>query len=189
MTNSISVSDKKAFIKWFLNNYQIKRRECVWILNYMLSHDNLVEKIHFVEEAGKTNRGMLIATHCVGDAPFRFYKHSVMTTDAEKAFHDIRLNTELDVYVTLIFKDKSKNPQWAGVLEDNPYHKEETEDYTPMVGSLIDNMLFNSKMNSIDTEIDKALVEGNKERFMVLSRIKNKLLEKQPAKLYETVKR
>ena len=34
-----------------LNNYQLKQRECVWILNYLMSHDQLMHKVHFVEHA------------------------------------------------------------------------------------------------------------------------------------------
>lgn len=44
MTASVSVVDKKAFVRWFLKNYQLKRRECVWILNYLLSNDDLLKE-------------------------------------------------------------------------------------------------------------------------------------------------
>lgn len=44
MAAPISVNEKKEFIRWFLNHYQLKRRECVWILNYLMSHDQLMEK-------------------------------------------------------------------------------------------------------------------------------------------------
>lgn len=40
----VSVNEKKDFIRWFLNHYQLKRRECVWILNYLMSHDQLMKK-------------------------------------------------------------------------------------------------------------------------------------------------
>ena len=51
MAAPISVNEKKEFVRWFLNNYQLKRRECVWILNYLMSHDQLMEKVHCVENA------------------------------------------------------------------------------------------------------------------------------------------
>ncbi|EOR23584.1 hypothetical protein A499_12046 [Niallia nealsonii AAU1] len=44
MKTPVSVNEKKDFIRWFLNHYQLKRRECVWILNYLMSHDQLMEK-------------------------------------------------------------------------------------------------------------------------------------------------
>lgn len=46
MQTPVSVNEKKDFIRWFLNHYQLKRRECVWILNYLMSHDSLMEKVH-----------------------------------------------------------------------------------------------------------------------------------------------
>ncbi|MEH7479396.1 YpiB family protein, partial [Bacillus altitudinis] len=30
MQTPVSVNEKKEFIRWFLNHYQLKRRECVW---------------------------------------------------------------------------------------------------------------------------------------------------------------
>ena len=58
MATPVSVNEKKDFIRWFLNHYQLKRRECVWILNYLISHDQLMEKVHFVEQAQYCPRGI-----------------------------------------------------------------------------------------------------------------------------------
>ncbi|MEI5907199.1 ReoY family proteolytic degradation factor [Bacillus spongiae] len=121
MATPVSVNEKKDFIRWFLNHYQLKRRECVWILNYLMSHDQLMEKVHFVHEAHYCPRGMIMSTHCVEDAPFKFYKENIMTTDAEKSFHDIRLNREEDIYIQLNFRSSQKAYQYAAVLEDNPF--------------------------------------------------------------------
>jgi uncharacterized protein YpiB (UPF0302 family) len=121
MNAPVSVNEKKDFIRWFLNHYQLKRRECVWILNYLMSHDQLMEKVHFVEQAQYCPRGIVMSTHCVDEVPFRFYKANVMTTDAEKSFHDIRLNRDEDIYIQLNFHAFYKAPQFAAVLEENPY--------------------------------------------------------------------
>lgn len=45
----VFVNEKKDFICWFLNYYQFKCWECVWILNYLMSYDILMEKVYFVE--------------------------------------------------------------------------------------------------------------------------------------------
>jgi uncharacterized protein YpiB (UPF0302 family) len=121
MTAPVSVNEKKDFIRWFLNHYQLKRRECVWILNYLMSHDQLMEKVHFVEQAQYCPRGLMMSTHCIDDVPFRFYKENVMTTDAEKSFHDIRLNRDEEIYIQLNFHASNKAHQYAAVQEDNPY--------------------------------------------------------------------
>ena len=121
MNAPVSVNEKKDFIRWFLNHYQLKRRECVWILNYLMSHDQLMEKVHFVEQAQYCPRGIIMSAHCADEVPFRFYKENIMTTDAEKSFHDIRLNREEDIYIQLNFRASFKVPQFAAVLEENPF--------------------------------------------------------------------
>jgi uncharacterized protein YpiB (UPF0302 family) len=121
MKTPVSVNEKKDFIRWFLNHYQLKRRECVWILNYLMSHDQLMEKVHFVENAERCPRGLVMSTHCVDEVPFRFYKENVMTTDAEKSFHDIRLNRDEDIYIQLNFYAYNQAHQYAAVLVENPY--------------------------------------------------------------------
>ncbi|MDP4083870.1 MAG: ReoY family proteolytic degradation factor [Bacillota bacterium] len=121
MATPVSVNEKKDFIRWFLNHYQLKRRECVWILNYLMSHDQLMEKVHFVEQAQYCPRGLIMSTHCVEKVPFRFYKENVMTTDAEKSFHDIRLNREEDIFIQLNFHASNQAHQYVAVLEENPY--------------------------------------------------------------------
>ena len=63
-----------------------------------------MEKVHFVEQAEFCPRGIIMSTHCVDEVPFRFYKENVMTTDAEKSFHDIRLNKQQDLFIQLNFR-------------------------------------------------------------------------------------
>jgi len=121
MSTPVSVNEKKDFIRWFLNRYQLKRRESVWILNYLMSHDQLMEKVHFVEEAQFCPRGLIMSTHCTREVPFRFYKDNIMTTDAEKSFHDIRLNRDEDIYIQLNFHGSRQSHQYAAVLEENPF--------------------------------------------------------------------
>ena len=103
MTASVSVMEKKEFVRWFLKRYQMKRRECVWILNYLLSHDDLLQKVHFVEEAHYCPRAMVMSVTESTGVPFRFYKGNLMTADAEKSFHDLRLHPNEDMYIQLNF--------------------------------------------------------------------------------------
>ena len=82
----VSVEDKKNFIQWFLNNYQLKKRESVWILNYLMNHDELLGQLHFVQEAKFCPRGIIMTSQCSEEVAFRFYKNQLVTTDAEKPF-------------------------------------------------------------------------------------------------------
>lgn len=168
----VSVEDKKEFVRWFLNHYQLKRRESVWILNYLINHDTIMENVHFVEEARFCPRGIIISTHCVEEVPFRFYKDQIMTTDAEKSFHDIRLNRNEAVYIQLNFKNGHQSSQYAAVLEENPYMPKDyfiTEKDQEIAEKVLQTSISNYQTEQLMLQIDEALDTGDKEKFQRLS--------------------
>ncbi len=172
MNIPVSVEDKKEFVRWFLNNFQLKRRESVWILNYLMNHDSLMRQVHFVEEARFCPRGIVISTHCVEDVPFRFYKDQIMTTDAEKSFHDIRLNRDEPVYIQLNFKDSNRSAQYAAVLEENPFIPTDlyiTEKDQQVAEQFLEESIKQYQEEKLLQAIDKALDDGDQETFLKLS--------------------
>ena len=172
MSAPVSVNEKKDFIRWFLNHYQLKRRECVWILNYLMSHYQLMEKVHFVEHAQYCPKGLIMSTHCVDEVPFRFYKENVMTTDAEKSFHDIRLNREEDIFIQLNFHASNKAHQYAAVLEENPYlpNKMLISEKDRMAAEIfLSDSIKKFQKESIMQRIDEALDNQDEEAFNLLT--------------------
>ncbi|WML47704.1 ReoY family proteolytic degradation factor [Neobacillus sp. PS3-34] len=172
MATPVSVNEKKDFIRWFLNHYQLKRRECVWILNYLMSHDQLMEKVHFVEQAQYCPKGLIMSTHCVDKVPFRFYKENVMTTDAEKSFHDIRLNREEEIYIQLNFNASNKMHQYAAVLEENPFvpkHLQVNEKDVEIAEQFLNSSIERFQREKLLSMIDEALDKQDKERFRLLT--------------------
>jgi uncharacterized protein YpiB (UPF0302 family) len=178
MATPVSVNEKKDFIRWFLNHYQLKRRECVWILNYLMSHDQLMEKVHFVEQAQYCPRGLIMSTHCVDKVPFRFYKENVMTTDAEKSFHDIRLNREEDIYIQLNFHASNQKHQYAAVLEENPFmpnHLQVNEKDGLIAEEFLNYSIERFQHEKLLHLIDEALDKQDREAFQVLTKKLNQL--------------
>jgi uncharacterized protein YpiB (UPF0302 family) len=178
MATPVSVNEKKDFIRWFLNHYQLKRRECVWILNYLMSHDQLMEKVHFVEQAQYCPRGLIMSTHCVDKVPFRFYKENVMTTDAEKSFHDIRLNRDEDIFIQLNFHAANQAHQYAGVLEENPFvprHLQVNEKDGIIAEQLLQSSIERFQREKLLQLIDEALDKQDRKAFHVLTEKLNKL--------------
>ncbi|WP_226034695.1 ReoY family proteolytic degradation factor [Aquibacillus saliphilus] len=160
MNTSVSIKDKKEFIRWFLSNYQLKRRESVWILNYLINHDSLLKNVHFIREARYCPRGIVISTHCSKDVPFRFYKNHIVTTDAEKSFHDIRLNRNDAIYIQLSFKNSIQSASYAAVLEENPFLPDDyfiTEKDQNLAKKLLDTSLFEYQRELLQSKIDNAL--------------------------------
>ncbi|WP_062104810.1 ReoY family proteolytic degradation factor [Bacillus niameyensis] len=178
METPVSVNEKKEFIRWFLNRYQLKRRESVWILNYLMSHDKLLERVHFVEDAQFCPRGLIMSTHCTRDVPFRFYKENIMTTDAEKSFHDIRLNRDEEIYIQINFRSSHLSHQYAAVLEDNPYVKHKlllTEKDKSYAEQFLEYSLKNYQEEKVLNAIDEALDHQDENRFNELVSQLNKI--------------
>jgi len=121
MNIQISLEAKKIFLGWFLDRHQLKRRESMWILNYLLNHDIVLNKVHFIEAAEKTPRGMMMSTMGTNTEPFLFYKNGTLFSDPEQAFHEVRLNWQEDMYIELVFSEPWKSAEYLTVLEDNPY--------------------------------------------------------------------
>ncbi|GLF91419.1 UPF0302 protein YpiB [Bacillus safensis] len=173
MQTPVSVNEKKEFIRWFLNHYQLKRRECVWILNYLMSHDSLMEKVHFVEQAEFCPRGIIMSTHCVDEVPFRFYKENIMTTDAEKSFHDIRLNKQQDLFIQLNFRSAYRSPEYAAVLETNPHIPKdlyENEKDKDLAEKVLEHSIAIFQKERLMKEIDEALDRHDQETFNKLAK-------------------
>ncbi|RBW70269.1 ReoY family proteolytic degradation factor [Bacillus taeanensis] len=184
MGSTISVSEKKDFLKWFLKNYKFQKRECVWLLNYLLSDDVVMEKVHFVEKAEYCPKAMIISTmEMEEDVPFRFYKQNIITTDAEKSFHDIRLNQEEDIYIQLNFLAARKNPKYAAVVEENPFLPETllvNHEFSDLAEQILDESFFKFKRNQLMKKIDQALDQKDINTFQALTEELKKILQENP---------
>lgn len=174
MTASVSVMEKKEFVRWFLKRYQMKRRECVWILNYLLSHDDLLQKVHFVEEAHYCPRAMVMSVTESTGVPFRFYKGNLMTADAEKSFHDLRLHPNEDMYIQLNFPLVPPSPEYLAVLEENPFMPKylHINDKDRLIAEeVLKSSMHSFREDNILRQIDEALDANDKEKFIELSKL------------------
>lgn len=173
MNSAIPVMEKRDFLKWFLEKYQLKRRECAWLLNFLMSDDILMERIHFVEHAEHCPKALMISANDVDQVPFAFHKNQHVTMDAEKSFHDIRLNRNEDIFIQLNFKEKQTLPQYAAVLEENPYLPVNIEEETVnglMAELVLDEAVRKQQLRTLEQQIDSALQHKDKDTFNELSK-------------------
>lgn len=171
MQTPISVDEKKDFVRWFLNQFQLKKRESVWILNYLMNHDSLLSSVHFVSEVKFCPRGMEMSAQGVTDPPFRFYKGQVMTNDAEKSFHDLRMNQEEPIYIQMNFENSQQCSKYALVLEENPYLPKDyylNDRDRSDADRLLSRSLLKYREKQLEEKIDLALMNGEREQFIIL---------------------
>jgi uncharacterized protein YpiB (UPF0302 family) len=132
-----------------------------------------MEKVNFVEQAQYCPRGIIMSTHCVEEVPFRFYKENVMTTDAEKSFHDIRLNKDEELFIQLNFRSAYQSPQYAAVLVSNPFmpeHLNENEKDREVAEKVLEHSLQTFQKEKLLLLIDEALDRQDKEEFQRLTK-------------------
>lgn len=178
MKASVTNLEKKEFIRWFLKRYDMKRRECVWVLNYIIGHDDLLERIHFVEEAHFCPRAMVMSTTDSSGIPFRFYKGNIMTADAEKSFHDLRLNADEDMYIQLNFPKIPPNPTYLSVLEENPHipgYLQSNFGDKEVAEKLLEASMKEFQQDTLLKQIDEAIDRGDKELFLQLTEQLNEI--------------
>ncbi len=104
-----------------------------------------------------------------------------MTTDCEKAFHDIRLNHTEEIYIELHFKDQELHAQYLAVLEDNPYlpeTKERKQRFETEADVVLTESIRQFQLKKINEEINQALDAHDKDAFLALTEKLNHLLKK-----------
>lgn len=163
-----SLEEKKSFITWFIQNYQLKRRESLWILNYLLNHEVLLKNIHFVEKIEITNRGIGLASLESPKEAFVYYKEGKQFDDPEQAFHDLRLNWKEDFYLELFFNQSYQSLSAFGVLEANPFEKEEKNfdsELVELVDESLNRLALQERKRYLLQLIDMALIDKDVEKF------------------------
>lgn len=172
MTPKVKLEHKKAFIKWFSENHKLRRRESLWILNYLLNHDIVLNKTRFVEHAQETPRGIRMAGENTQGRSFLFFKDGVVYEDPDKAFHEIRMNWHENLFLEIDFNEAYLSPLFIKVLEDNPYAKWNdliTAEISDIAETGLDQFQYTQREKELREEIDQALLNDDKETFLALS--------------------
>lgn len=184
MKDMITAAHKKHFIKWFLEHYELKNPEAEWLLQYLSSNDELLDKVHFTDHFRNLPKALLMSTTCVQMTGFKFYKQKRVTSDVEKAFLDVHNHPEEDLYVTLYFRDRMNCPEYAFVLEtvSDPQPRIST---TEVIQSLqaelwLDFVSHQWLEGYLRREIDLALDGRDRNRFIELSARYRAFLKPEP---------
>lgn len=168
----ISNEEKKRFLKWFTRTYELKRRESLWILDYLFNHDIMLEKTHFVENVNQTSRGIYMSVKNNHQPAFRFYKNGHTFRDAMQAFHEIRLNWSSELYIELAFEGAWQTPEYLAVLEDNPnasWNENIPEELREEVDDALSYETLQYARQQLLEQIDSTLLTGEELEFTHLT--------------------
>lgn len=172
MHTIVPSKEKQDFIYWFLRNYELKKQESEWILLYISQHQDVLKNVHFIKGAKNCPRGIEMASTCSKKPAFFFYKQQITTTNPDKAYHDLRLNKEEDLFIELNFEDATDYIKYVEVLEDNPYcstsqrmqavHRKQAE-------LVLEHIILNRKKAIVKKDVNHALDNKDDETFFKLT--------------------
>lgn len=180
MKSNVSVAEKKSFIHWFLENYDLQKKEAAWLLGYLHSNDRLLEKVRFVDHVRNLPKSMIISSCCSKMVPFRFTKNKRVYTDVETALDDIRAYPHEELYIGLYFKKRFSCSKFTAVLE--VYSMEKHDLVQDHLLSLFAEMLLDQAVKDFEKkrlyeQIDDALAKRDVETFLQLSKQWKEILE------------
>ncbi|KYP80970.1 IDEAL domain protein [Ferroacidibacillus organovorans] len=169
MKEMITAADKKQFIQWFLEHYELKNPESEWLLQYLCSSEQLLARVHFTDQFRNSPKALLMSTTCVQMTAFKFYKNKRVTSDVEKAFLDVHNHPEEDVYVTLYFRDRANSARYKAVVEaqsETRYTASTLEVLHGLIAELwLDRIAQEYRESVLRKRIDDALLAKNEKEF------------------------
>ncbi len=173
MKDLVTAADKKEFIQWFLEHYELKNPEAEWLLQYLSSSEQLLSKVHFTDHFRNMPKAFLMSSTCVQMAGFKFYKNKRVTSDVEKAFLDVHNHPDEDVYVTLFFRDRANCKEYQEVMEALPSPRDPVSAWDALVKLQaelwLDEAARIARIKWLTKEIDLALDLRDKDSFACLS--------------------
>lgn len=174
MSSTVTTAEKKHFLRWFLANYQMQSREAEMLMRYMMTRENVLRRVHFVENFRQLPRVVVVATTCVPVAPFRYYRRNKpVSTDVEQAFLDLYQHPDEDIYVGLFFKDRATSSAYASVLEESSSAELEPavrEMISLQAELVIDQCIRLYQRQQLMDEVNDALDRGDRAAFYDASR-------------------
>ncbi|EUJ41601.1 YpiB family protein [Brochothrix campestris] len=174
---AITVTEKRDFLTWFIQHFRIHVPEVRILLEFLKGDDTLLASVHFVSDSTKCERALLISTDTEKQEPFLFFKQQLVTTDPQKAFHDIRMHPEQELYLDIDFPNAMLAPQYARVHEENPFKLEQklSADEQQTVNHFVDEKLRQERIEQLEQAINEALDAGDAQKFTIYASALNEL--------------
>lgn len=179
MKKWISASEKRNFLKWFLDQHRLKRTEARKVLEYMMNNPPILECISFTEHI-QLNRKTIVISSVQSDEPgFEFYYNKRKTEDVAIALGELMTNPSDRVNVMIHFYGKMSNHNYLQLIEspaiDNLRQYTQYEKDAKEVDAMIKKLVLEQKRQLLKQQIDEALDANNEALFSSLVNQLNQL--------------
>lgn len=180
MQEAYSVYQKKRYVRWFLDTYDLKNPRAAKLLNFLTGNDELLQKVYFVEDVRRLPNALIVSSTDAATVSFLCRLDDVYYEDIDEIIEVFESNPPEQIFVRLSFDREFLCFMCENVLDMKPdvgnkifYHQ--------VVKTLEDeiNDALNQKeerKGELLANIDQALIAGDKEQFLKLSKLYNELL-------------
>ncbi|WP_026672178.1 YpiB family protein [Alkalihalobacterium bogoriense] len=182
MNRWVSTTEKKQFLRWFLDNHRLKRTEARMIIEYIVKHPHLLENISFTERVPQNGKAIVISSINSDEPGFEFYYRKRKSDNISHALGELMGSPSDRVYLLIHFHGKMRNHHYTQLVEspalDNIKRYEQFQKYSKEADVVIEKAMLETKKAELRKQIDDALDEMNEPLFKKLVAELNELEQK-----------
>lgn len=173
MQEAYSVYQKKRYVRWFLDTYELKNPRTAKILNFIANDDELLQKIYFVEDVRRLPNALIVSATDASTVSFLCRINDVYYEDIDELIKVLEVEPPEELFVRLSFNREFLCFMCETVLDLKPEVGNKMF-YYQVIRNLEDeiNRRFYEKGKSKEvliTQIDEALLSGDRDLFQRLS--------------------
>ncbi|QST02374.1 YpiB family protein (plasmid) [Pontibacillus sp. ALD_SL1] len=172
--SSVPKENKKRFIQWLFARYNIQSQEASWVLNRLLRHEDMLERVRFVNDIRETPFGISITIDPGTNSDSILFVKRNMICPTDQGMETIRSSMNLIIYMHVNVNSLLRHSIFLSVIEDNPHFPKKTSynslKYEKEVDEFLEKVLAQRKINTIRQRIDASLDKGDKEAFFKLTK-------------------
>lgn len=161
MQEAYLVYQKKRYIRWFLDTYELKNSRTAKILDFIANHDELLQKIYFVEDVRRLPNALIISSTDASTVSFLCRINDCYYEDVDEVIHILDTEPPDELFVRLSF-----NREFLCFI------CETVLDFKPDVGNKI---FYHQVVRSLEEEMNRKIIKKQERKADLMSLIDNAL--------------
>lgn len=168
MRKWISITEKRNFLKWFLDNHRLKCTDARKVIEFIIHRPHMLEGLSFVDKVKESGRTLVISSLQSDEAGFAFYQRHRKTEDIAQAMNDLMLNPSDPIYMVIHFYGKRLNHRYLQMIApeaDAIGLYEQSERHAKAANAIIEKISLEQQRERLKRQIDEALDQKNRALF------------------------
>lgn len=169
----VTLSDKKRYVSWLMNDIPLKEKHAYWVLTFLLNHERVLHRVVFVDKAEMTPRGLILKDESFKGPGMLLRQGHQTITDPQAIFQDIRQRQKETLYLSVLVQPHMGQSVFDRMIEENPFvslkNKEADEEMLQQIEWFLQEHSKNRSLADLLLGINQAIEDGDETLFMQLS--------------------